>query len=303
MSENKPLTLQTNVAPYLECSVSPLVLFSVLDHYLRRNEAQHRVIGTLLGTIDEETGFVHVKNSFPVPHTENETVGVLIEFHQTMTELFRKVQPAEVIVGWYATGSDINDSFSVLLHDFYFREMNAPPVHLLVDTQVADVSNLPLKAFHAFPVQLSDKGPSQHHFIPLPWRLESSDHERIAFNVLTRDHNMKDPQFLSDLNSVRNSVDDLYQTLTIIEEYVDKVIKGDIKPDDDIGRFILDTLSLSPVMDVAFDKLFTNGLQDILMVIYLANLTRSHLLLTEKLQLAAPLHANTADNVDNKGKK
>lgn len=31
--------------------VLPVVFFSILDHYLRRAEAQNRVIGTLLGTI------------------------------------------------------------------------------------------------------------------------------------------------------------------------------------------------------------------------------------------------------------
>jgi hypothetical protein len=29
------------------------VLFAVLDHYMRRNEGQKRVIGTLLGVVDE----------------------------------------------------------------------------------------------------------------------------------------------------------------------------------------------------------------------------------------------------------
>ncbi|KAI3479480.1 hypothetical protein L1887_58498 [Cichorium endivia] len=33
--------------------VHPVALFSILDHYLRRNDGQHRVIGTLLGTRTE----------------------------------------------------------------------------------------------------------------------------------------------------------------------------------------------------------------------------------------------------------
>ncbi|CAO3595221.1 unnamed protein product [Absidia cylindrospora] len=31
------------------CNVSPVVLFSVLDHYLRRKANQHKVVGALLG--------------------------------------------------------------------------------------------------------------------------------------------------------------------------------------------------------------------------------------------------------------
>ena len=48
----------------------PLVVFSILDHYKRRNEDQKRVVGTLLG---EKVGHSFViKNCFPIPHTEKE---------------------------------------------------------------------------------------------------------------------------------------------------------------------------------------------------------------------------------------
>lgn len=45
-----------------------MVLFSVLDHYLRRPENQKRVIGTLLGTVTANV--VEITNSFAVPHLE-----------------------------------------------------------------------------------------------------------------------------------------------------------------------------------------------------------------------------------------
>lgn len=45
-----------------------MVLFSVLDHYLRRPDGQKRVIGTLLGTVSANV--VEITNSFAVPHLE-----------------------------------------------------------------------------------------------------------------------------------------------------------------------------------------------------------------------------------------
>jgi len=51
-------------------SVNPVVLFSILDHYLRRQENQDRVIGTLLGVRSENGNEVEVRNCFPVPHNE-----------------------------------------------------------------------------------------------------------------------------------------------------------------------------------------------------------------------------------------
>src|SRR6266498_4873119 len=53
-------------------SVNPVVLFSILDHYLRRQENQHRVIGTLLGVRSEDGSEVEVRNCFPVPHDETQ---------------------------------------------------------------------------------------------------------------------------------------------------------------------------------------------------------------------------------------
>ena len=51
--------------------VHPLVVFSVLDHYQRRNDGQTRVVGTLLGQ-QMENGVVEIKQAFPVPHQEEE---------------------------------------------------------------------------------------------------------------------------------------------------------------------------------------------------------------------------------------
>tara|TARA_R110002050_G_scaffold59506_2_gene132936 strand:+ start:612 stop:917 length:306 start_codon:yes stop_codon:yes gene_type:complete len=80
-------------------NVHPVVLFSVLDHYIRRKEDQHRVIGTLLGYV--ENGVVEVRNCFPVPHTETDQVAVDMVFHRNMFDLHQKANRKEVIVGWY----------------------------------------------------------------------------------------------------------------------------------------------------------------------------------------------------------
>ena len=81
------------------------VLFAVLDHYTRRNEGQKRVIGTLLGTVDEATGAVEVTNCFAVTHSDKvdadqHEVFLDMKFQQTMRDLHARVNPKEAIVGW-----------------------------------------------------------------------------------------------------------------------------------------------------------------------------------------------------------
>lgn len=67
-----PLTLPIG-ATENSVRVHPVVLFTICDSYIRRNEGQERVIGTLLGTIGD--GIVDIKNCYAVPHSEaNEQV-------------------------------------------------------------------------------------------------------------------------------------------------------------------------------------------------------------------------------------
>jgi translation initiation factor 3 subunit F len=56
-----------------DVEVHPLVLFNILDHFIRRNEGQERVIGTLLG-VPSGPYSVTITNSFPVPHSEGDQV-------------------------------------------------------------------------------------------------------------------------------------------------------------------------------------------------------------------------------------
>jgi translation initiation factor 3 subunit F len=86
-----------------EVEVHPVVLFSIADHYSRREEGQGRVIGTLLGTVRGKK--VEVCSCFPVPHTHTEEqVAVSTDFHATMLALHQRVEPDQQVVGWYSTG-------------------------------------------------------------------------------------------------------------------------------------------------------------------------------------------------------
>jgi translation initiation factor 3 subunit F len=54
---------------HLSVRVHPVVLFTICDAYIRRNEKQDRVIGTLLGVVVDNV--VEIKNCFVVPHNES----------------------------------------------------------------------------------------------------------------------------------------------------------------------------------------------------------------------------------------
>lgn len=60
--------------------------------------------------------------------------------------------------------------------------------------------------------------------------------------------------------------------------------EGRQKPDRNIGRYLADTVDAVPQLDrEELEKLFHDNVQDVLLVMYLANLVRTHIALADKL--------------------
>jgi translation initiation factor 3 subunit F len=98
----------------LTASIEPVVLFSILDHALRRNANQKRVIGTMLGVRSDDGTEIEIRNCFAVPHNEsseqvslhfrqifaNFKVEVDMEYHKQLLTLHLRQNPKEVLIGW-----------------------------------------------------------------------------------------------------------------------------------------------------------------------------------------------------------
>jgi len=251
-----------------------------LDHHIRKNEG-YRVIGSLTGFVSD--GIIEIKNCFPVPHTEMDQVGVDMEFLHTLLDLHHKVSPKEVIVGWYTTGAEINDA-SVLIHQFYSREMNHSPIHLTVDTSLTD-STLSVKAYTSLNISFGEKALGCQ-FLSVPLEIVTFDAEKIGVDVLMQGMKKKSSDSLpSDLDSLELSIKNLLEMLDVTCYYVNKVLDGTVVGDNRIGRYLADCVSSLPRIDANnMEKMFNSSLQDLLLVVYLVNLTRTQLQLAEKLQ-------------------
>lgn len=91
---------------------------------------------------------------------------------------------------------------------------------------------------------------------------------------------------LSDLDHLEVAINKLQEMLERISQYVDNVVDGKEQPNNAIGRYIMDAVSVVPKIDSAsFEKMFNSHLQDLLMVVYLANMTRTQLSVAERLHL------------------
>ncbi|KAH8552735.1 maintenance of mitochondrial structure and function-domain-containing protein [Umbelopsis sp. PMI_123] len=270
------------------CVINPVVLFSILDHYLRRNEGQERVIGTLLGVRSDDGTEVEIRNCFNVPHQENDSeVAVDMEHHRAMFELHQRVNPKEVIVGWYATGSQLN-SYSALIQDFYSSEV-APfqAVHLTMDTDLAvkGTQSMGLQTHISAPVGVSAKS-GNCMFLPVPCEVRYFDAERSGLEILATAKNSDErtASLLSDMDHLEIAITKVQEMLERVSQYVQQVLNGKEPANNAIGRYIMDSVSVVPKVDAtSFEKMFNSHLQDLLMVVYLANMTRTQLSVAERL--------------------
>ncbi len=170
--------------------------------------------------------------------------------------------------------------------DFFAREC-AAPVHLAIDTGFVDEARA-LRAWVGTPVALGETVVGTA-FVELPLEHKFADAERAGLPALAAaasagaDAAAAAP-LPGDLASLEASVARLGAMLSVAHAYVDGVVEGKLKPNNAIGRFLADTVAAVPRMPrEAFDKLFNDSVQDVLLVMYLSNLTRTQLALAERL--------------------
>ncbi|KAI5656387.1 hypothetical protein M9H77_25180 [Catharanthus roseus] len=263
--------------------VHPLVLFNICDCFVRRPDQAERVIGTLLGSV-LPGGNVDIRNAYAVPHNESsDQVALDIDYHHNMLLSHQKVNPKEVIVGWFSTGFGVTGG-SFLIHDFYSREVTNP-IHLIVDTGFTN-GETAIKAFVSVGLSLGDQQlASQFQEIPLDLRMVEA--ERVGFDILKTPMVDKLP---SDLEGMEASMERLLALIDDVYKYVDDVVEGLVAPDNNIGRYISDTVASIPKLPPqAFDKLVNDSIQDQLLLLYLSSITRTQLTLAEKLNTAAQI--------------
>ncbi|KAB2063969.1 hypothetical protein ES319_A10G256200v1 [Gossypium barbadense] len=267
----------------LSAKVHPLVIFNICDCYVRRPDQAERVIGTLLGSVLPD-GTVDIRNSYAVPHTESaEQVALDIEYHHNMLVSHQKVNPKEVIVGWYSTGLGVTGG-SALIHDFYSREVSNP-IHLTVDTGFRNGEGT-VKAFVSVNLALGDRQLAAQ-FQEIPLDLCMVEAERVGFDILKKTAVDKFP---NDLEGMEVTMGRLLALIDDVYKYVDDVVEGRVPADNNIGRFIAETVaSLPKLSPPAFDKLMNDSLQDQLLLLYLSSIARTQLGLAEKLNTAAQI--------------
>ncbi|KAI6163162.1 Mov34-domain-containing protein [Pisolithus thermaeus] len=270
-------------------TIHPTALFSILDHYLRRTDRQHRVIGTLLGTRPTPST-VSVTHAFAVLHSETEEqVAVDMEYHRSMFEMFVRgrgdANKEQLhIVGWYATDQNGLGTYSALIQNFYEQETAPyPAVHVALDTGTEEGVGAGVRAYVSSPVGVTPRA-ENCVFVPIPCELRFRDTERAGLDLLlssaTSPNGTAAPT--TPLSSLHDALLSTSSALSRVLAYVQAVLHGTAEPDPALGRYLWSVLGTTPDEEGGW----ATSLQDTLMVSYLANLVRGEAEVAARLVLA-----------------
>lgn len=280
------IALRTGIEQPLTCRMHPVAVLKILSAYVRRPEGADRTIGTLLGCISEGST-VDITDSFPVVHKDTSDEGVLMDqdYHKQMLALHQKVSPRDQVVGWFATGSEIIPA-SALIHSFYCTKESQfaatavlpGPMHVLVDTSLYQ-QRLGVKAFVNVRTLVAENL-LQFHEVPL--QVQTSAAEKSGISQLMQ---AKKESAIDSIDGFTLGLKELLGLFRRIQEYVKAVQDGKVQGDLAVGRGLTAQLCSEPVIATeAIENLCKTSLQDSLMVVYLSNLTRTQISMTEKIQ-------------------
>ncbi|KAG9954228.1 eukaryotic translation initiation factor-like protein 3 subunit F, partial [Aureobasidium melanogenum] len=300
---------QPSTAP-LNVSIQPQAIFAILDHSLRRPQDQERVIGTLLGVRSEDGTEVEIRNCYAVPHTETqEQVEVDMDYQKQMLQLHLRANPKEVLLGWYATSSDLN-TFSALIQNFYGQQGDGtwphPAIHLTVSTVPG--KDIEAKTYISAPVGVTaERAADSCLFIPVPHEIKYGEAERNGLELVSgaKDREDRSQMLQTDIESLERAIEQVLEMIERVSNYVSNVLDEEAEPSSALGQFLMNTLSLAPKVDPQdIERDFNNHIQDVLLVSYLANTIRTQIDLSNRLATAAltmGTEASTTQESDKKG--
>lgn len=277
-------------------NIQPQVILSILDHAVRRDTRDtqsQRVIGALVGVRSEDGTEVEVRSCFAIPHTENEDqVEVDVDYQKNMLALTLKASPRESLLGWYTTSLELN-SFSALIQNFFASPETGtfphPAVHLTISTDPG--AAIDTRCYISAPVAVNaESAASSCLFIQVPHKVLYGDSERAALEAISaaKDTEARSAPLVSDVEALARSLQSTVGLLDSVSDWINRVLDEEDEPNNALGQFLMNALSLTPKVDPAqIDRDFNNHIQDVLMVAYLANTIRTQIELSQRLATSA----------------
>ena len=181
-------------------------------------------------------------------------------------------------------------ALQVLIHDYYSRE-TPNPIHVTVIPSKAGIS---VKAYVSTPFGVPNKTKGTM-FAPVPYLAKGGGYETelVGLKALMAASGIESGRpvtYDSEVKMLLAAAHQCTDNISVLIKFIDECILGSQRSSavavnsSDIGRQLMAMVeSLAPFGDD--DEQLNTNLKDLLMVIYLSNLTKTQLMLNEKLSL------------------
>lgn len=246
---------------------------------------------------------VEVRNCFAINHTETEDqVEVDVEYQKNMLALQLKANPREGLLGWYTTSLELNN-FSALIQNFFASSETGtfphPAIHLTVSTEPG--KEIEARTYISAPVGVNaERAAESCLFIPVPYEIKYSEAEKSGLELISgaKDSESRTAPVVSDIEGLERAIEHTLDMLERVSGYVSNILDEEVEPNNALGQFLMNTLSLAPKVDAAdIERDFNNHIQDILVVSYLTNTIRTQIDLSQRLATSA-ITLGTNDAID-----
>ncbi|XP_017150563.1 eukaryotic translation initiation factor 3 subunit F-2 [Drosophila miranda] len=267
----------------------PLVLFQIIDAYERRAKDVPEVVGTLLGTVAGKTGRIEITNCFSVVHRmhwdNNCHVDLDLKYDNDMLEMAQIAYPREKVVGWFSTGRAVSAA-AVELHEYYARQCHSgQPLHLLMDTSLRG-QRMSTRIF--CPVATGVPGGTKGLFFSqLPMDIYFRPPDIVAMRHMGRqcaEPPKEAGRLLPELVQVVDATKDIQQKLDQLLRYINDVLNRKRRPDNTVGRALLNVLTSVPMVEPErFRHMLNTNMREVLMSMTLSSMIKTELQLSERL--------------------
>ncbi|KAJ3677592.1 hypothetical protein LUZ60_003316 [Juncus effusus] len=271
----------------LTFKLHPLVIVNISDHYTRlkaqafySGEASSaagsapppRVFGCVIGVQKGRT--VEVFNSFelvfdPVTHTLDRA------FLEKKQELYKKVFPNFYILGWYSTGSDVEES-DMLIHKA-LMDINENPFYVMLNPAIVhSQKDLPISIYES-ELHVIDGNP-QLIFVKASYNIETVEAERISVDHVAHlkpsDGGSAATQLAAHLTGIHSAIKMLNSRVRVVHQYLEAMQKGEVPLDNSLLRQVSSLLRRLPAIESEkFQDDFLMEYNDTLLMTYLAMFT------------------------------
>ncbi|KAI8997505.1 COP9 signalosome subunit 6 [Pilobolus umbonatus] len=268
----------------LSISVHPLVLLNISDHFTRFKlqnpslyENRHKIYGALLAS--QSGRDIDIVNSFELPLLSGEKVTLDKEYLMYKLEQLKQVFPQLDFMGWYTIGSSPTNA-ELELHE-QFLQVSESALFLQLDPSAVgnNAKEFPLEIYESVRDIMDDKK-SRLVFIQTRYKVETGEAECIAVDHVAKPSTSSSDggvgnTLIAHLTTQRNAIAMLNSRIQFLQKYLLDTKSGHLPVDHDIIRQISSLCRRSPILEKkSFDEQFSAEYDDVLLVAYLASITK-----------------------------